>query len=86
VVRKRDDTWAVGAIAVQVAELPADIEGDELVLTVTQDGEREFLVDGRPSLVGIDGLMWLVGDKYETYVLRARRVEDAFWELAIDPL
>ncbi|HEY3106094.1 MAG TPA: hypothetical protein VGJ49_04775 [Gaiellaceae bacterium] len=85
-IRKEEDTWAVGALRVEVAELPADIDGDDLVLTVTEAGERELLVDGRPSLVGIDGLIWLVGDRFESFVVRAHHIEGSFWEIEIDPL
>jgi hypothetical protein len=85
-IRKEGDAWAVGALRVEVAELPADIEGDELVLTVNEAGERELLVDGRPSLTGIEGLMWLAAERFESFVLRARRIQGAFWEIEIDPL
>ncbi len=85
-VRQVEDTWAVGACAVEVAELPADIDGEELLLTVTEDRERELRVDGRPSLVGIEGLVRVAARRDDAFVLRARRVAGAFWELTVDPL
>jgi hypothetical protein len=85
-VRREGDAWAVGAVAIEVAELPADTEGDELLLTVTQEGERALEVDGNPSLEGIEPLERAAGGRYDAYVLRATRLEGALWELGIDPL
>jgi hypothetical protein len=86
VVRREGDTWAVGAVAIEVAELPADTEGDELMLTVTQEGERALEVDGRPTLEGIEALERAAGDRYDAYVLRATRLDERLWEIGIDPL
>lgn len=85
-VRRAADTWALGAVAIEVAELPAGIEGEELTLTVNEHGERELIVDGRPSLTEIETLVGLVRSRYETFVLRARRLQARLWELRIDPL
>lgn len=83
--RREGAVWVVGAVAIEVAELPADQEGDEIVLTVT-DGEAELKVDGRPSVEGIQPLIGLAGSRHESYVLRAGRLEGRLWELSIDPL
>jgi hypothetical protein len=85
-VRRAGDTWAVGAVAIEVAELPADIEGEELMLAVNEHGERELLVDGRASLVEIESLAALAGERHAAFVLRARRLQNNLWELTIDPL
>ena len=85
-VRRHGDTWAVGAVAIEVADLPADVQGDELILTVTEGGERELLVDGRPALAGLRALEHLGGGRHEAYVLRAKRLDGSLWEVLIDPL
>ena len=85
-VRREGDMWAVGAVAIEVAEFPADTEGEELMLTVTQDGERALEVDGRPTLEGIEALARAAGDRYDAYVLRATRLDERLWEIGIDPL
>jgi hypothetical protein len=85
-VRREGDMWAVGAVAIEVAELPADTEGEELMLTVTQEGERALEVDGRPTLEGIEALERAAGDRYDAYVLRATRLDERLWEIGIDPL
>jgi hypothetical protein len=85
-VRRHGDTWAVGAVAIEVADLPADVQGDDLMLTVTEDGERELVVDGRPAVIGLRALEHLAGRRFEAYVLRARRLKGSLWEVLIDPL
>ena len=85
-VRREGDAWAVGAVAIEVAELPADTEGGELMLTVTEDGERALEVDGRPTLDGIEPIERAAGGRYDAYVLRATRLDERLWEIGIDPL
>jgi hypothetical protein len=85
-VRREGDTWAAGAIAIEVVELPADTEGQELMLTVTEEGERALEVDGRAALAGIPALERAVGGRFEAYVLRATRLDHNLWEIGIDPL
>ena len=75
----------MGAVAIEVAELPADQDGEELVLTLT-DGEAELQVDGERRVDGIDALMLLAGSRYDSFVLRAQRLDGRLWETAIDPL
>ena len=85
-VRRNGDTWAVGAVGIEVVELPADTEGDELMLTVTQEGERALEVDGRSTIEGIEALEQTAGGRYDAYVLRAERLDARLWEIGIDPL
>jgi len=85
-VRHQGDTWGVGAVAIEVADLPADVEGDELMLTVTEQGERELLVDGRPVVADLRALERLAASRHEAYVLRAARLQGTLWEVLIDPL
>jgi hypothetical protein len=85
-VRRHGDTWAVGAVAIEVADLPADVEGEELMLTVTEQGERELVVDGRPAVAGVKALEQLARGRHRAYVLRAARLQGTLWEVLIDPL
>ena len=85
-VRREGDAWAVGAVAIEVAELPADTEGDELMLTVTEEGERALEVDGRPILEGIEAIERAAGGRYDAFVLRGTRLDERLWEIGIDPL
>jgi hypothetical protein len=85
-VRREGTTWAVGAVAIQLADLPADLEGDNFVLTVTEDGERELIVDGQRSLHRLAEIAALGGKRHGSFVVRAERLEGALWEVTIDPL
>jgi hypothetical protein len=85
-VRRQGDEWSIGAVAIEVAALPADVEGEDLMLTLTEEGERELLVDGRSALAGLPALERLAGSRHEAYVLRAARLEGSLWEVTIDPL
>ena len=85
-VRRHGDTWAVGAVAIEVADLPADVEGNELMLTVTEQGERELLVDGRPVVANLRALERLAASRHQAYVLRAARLQGSLWEVRVDPL
>jgi transcriptional regulator GlxA family with amidase domain len=85
-VRREGDAWAVGAVGIEVAELPADTEGSELLLTVTEEGERALEIDGRPTLEGIEPIELAVSGRYDAYVLRGTRLDERLWEIGIDPL
>ena len=78
-------TWAVGAVAIEVAELPGT-PGDELAFSVTPEGERELLVDGRPSVADPVPLERLAAGRFDAFVLRAERLAADTWEFTIDPL
>jgi hypothetical protein len=84
--RREGEAWAVGAVAIEVIELPADTQGDELMLTVTERGERALEVDGRPAMEGIDVLERAAAGRFDAYVLRATRIKGSVWEIGIDPL
>jgi hypothetical protein len=84
--RREGSAWAVGAVAIEVVELPADTEGEELMLTVTETGERALEVDGRTALSGIDALERVAGGRFDAYVLRATRIRERVWEIGVDPL
>jgi hypothetical protein len=84
-VRQDGAAWAVGAVSIEVAELPADTEGEELMLTVTE-GERALEVDGRPSALPIPALEDVAGGRYDAYFLRATRLDERLWEIGLDPL
>ena len=83
-VRRSDSVWAVGAMRIDVAELPDDFEGQELELVVRQ-GTRVLHVDGRPAFdvpPGLDALASGEGDR----VVRARRLDETLWEAEVDAL
>jgi hypothetical protein len=84
-VRRSGGTWAVGARSIEVAELADDVEGDEILLSVAQ-GERSLLVDGLPGFGSIPVLERLGAQRYESYVVRAERLDERLWEVKVSPL
>ena len=84
-VRRGPGIWAVGARRIEIAELPEDVGGDEIVLSVTH-GERTLTVDGSPEFGGMPALERLGAARSESFVLRASRLDATLWEVVISPL
>lgn len=84
-VRRHETLWAIAARAIEVIELPEDPGGDQVTLTV-RDGERELLVDGARTFGSISALERLADGRFETYAVRASRLDDALWEVEVSPL
>jgi hypothetical protein len=84
-VRRHEELWAVAARAIEVVELTEDPGGDELTLTV-RDGERDLLVDDTRTFGGVRALERLAEGRFESYVLRAARLDGQLWEVEVSPL
>lgn len=83
-IRRTGVVWAVGALRIDVVELPGRFAGDELELVV-RGGQPVLHVDGRPSFDAPEALTALApggGD----YVVRARRLDGTRWEAEVDVL
>lgn len=83
-VRRHGDVWAVAARSIETVELP-DVSGEELMLTM-QDGTRSLTVDGAPEFGSVPALQRLAGERFESYVATATRLEGDIWEVRITPL
>jgi hypothetical protein len=84
-VRQDSNVWAVAARRIEVVQLEQEIEGDELELAVSQD-ERTLVVDGLPAFGSVPVLERLGRERFEDFVVRAKRLEDGLWEVAVNPL
>ena len=82
--RESGDRWTVAAGAISVVELPG-LDADEVRLVV-KDGVRVLIVDDEPSGERIQELEHLGDETYESYYLRADRLDEAWWEVDLDPL
>jgi hypothetical protein len=82
-IRRDGDVWAVAARRVHVAELEA--QGEELELVVS-GGERTLTVDGERGFGSIPELERLGEDLGPAYAIRARRLDDRIWEVEASPL
>ena len=78
-------SWGVAARRIEVAELPPEVEGDELVLSVAGD-ERSLTVDGQVSRARIPALERLGAARGESFVVRAQRLAEQAWEIEVSLL
>jgi hypothetical protein len=83
--RQEGTTWAAAARKLDVVELPDDVDGDEIVLSSTP-GETSLQVDGAPSFGSVPALERLGEARYESYVVRAERLDGNLWEVRVSPL
>lgn len=83
-VRRHGDVWAAAARRVDVVGLPG-VEGEELTLTM-QDGTKSFSVDGRPEFGGSPELERFAGDRFDSYVAVAQRLDADLFEVRVSPL
>jgi len=83
-VRRDEAVWVAAARRIETAELP-EAEGDELSLTM-QDGSRTLLVEGLPVFGSIPSLERVAGQRYDSYVAHAKRLDGDLWEIRITPL
>jgi hypothetical protein len=78
-------SWSVAARRIVVAELPEDVPGDEVVLSVAE-GHRSLVVDGEPSFGSVRSLERLGAERGHAFVVRAVRLADRIWEVEVTPL
>jgi hypothetical protein len=78
-------SWGVAARRIEVVELPPDVAGDEIVLSLAE-GERSLTVDGEPSRQRLPQLEKLGAARAESFVVRAERLAELAWEIEVSPL
>ena len=83
--RQSEDVWAVGAVRVDVVELPQGFVGDSVELT-SVDGRRELKLDGHESQIELPALEEIGARRGGDYVLRAERITDTTWVVETDVL
>jgi hypothetical protein len=84
-VRADDDAWTAAAEAIELVELPRELEGEQLELTVRQ-GERMLIVDGAPTFGDTSELDQLGAERGDDYVVQASRVDGDLWDVRVLPL
>jgi hypothetical protein len=83
--RQDDGMWAVGALAVRVMELPAELAGDAIEISRV-GGQREVLVDGQPSEIDVSVLERLGEERSEDFAVRAERLTETTWVVDVSAL
>lgn len=84
---RRDELWAVGATAIEIARLEPDPRGDDLELT--WDGSTlALLTDGMPADAGDAAPLERIAAEREegSYAAHAHRLEGDLFELLVLPL
>jgi hypothetical protein len=81
-VRRGDGRWAVAARAIEVVDLPAEVEGEELLLT-SVDGTQELRIDGEPAFGTQPELERLGAARYESFAVRAERLDETRWAVQV---
>jgi hypothetical protein len=84
-VRADNDAWTAAAEAIELVELPRELEGEQLELTVRQ-GERMLIVDGAPAFGDTSELDQLGAERGDDYVVQASRVDGDLWDVRVLPL
>ena len=77
--------WAVAGRRIEAVELPADVRGDEIVVSVSGH-QRSLSVDGEPAFGSRPELERLGHARADSFVVRAERLADRFLEVEITPL
>jgi hypothetical protein len=83
-VRRHDDVWAAAAQRIDVLELP-DVAGEELMLTVGE-GTKTLVVDGNQEFGTVPELEHLAADRYDSYVVEAKRLDGDLFEVRVSAL
>jgi hypothetical protein len=81
---RRGPVFAVAANRIHVAELPDDVDGSRIHLSVGPEGRR-LLVDGRPAFGSAPAVEALAGSLAE-FVVEAERLDGALWEVRVAAL
>ena len=84
-IRREDVLWGVGAVAMQVVDVPEEIDGDTVSLAV-QGSERTLLIDDRPGWSDVPTLEAYGRERYRDFVLQAERLDGNLWSLQVNAL
>lgn len=82
--RRREDLWAVGAVAIEVVQLDPDPDGNDLALT-RNGSVLALTIDGMPAdPARAAALERLAGARVgNAYAAHAHRLHGAAWEISI---
>ncbi|MBA3718277.1 MAG: hypothetical protein H0W87_08635 [Actinobacteria bacterium] len=83
-VRRHGDVWAAAARRVDLIELP-EAGGEELTLAL-QDGTKSFSIDGHPEFGSVPALERFAGERFDSYVAVATRLDGDLFEVRVSPL
>jgi hypothetical protein len=82
-IRRDGDIWAIAARRIEVAEFEAP--GEEIELAVSPEG-HSLTVDGAREFGSVPELEHIGSRLSDSYVVRARRLDERLWEVEASPL
>ena len=83
--RRGQDVWAAAAFVVEVVEVPEELPGDTVSISV-QDGQRTALVGDQHYRDRIQSLEQFAEADFEAFVLEATRLDGSLWEVTVNAL
>ena len=83
--RRGQDIWAAAAFVVDVVEVPEELPGDMVSISV-QDGLRETVVGDQHYGYRIQSLEQFAEADFEAYVLEGTRIDGELWEVTVNAL
>jgi hypothetical protein len=83
--RREGDVWSAAAMEVDVVDVPEDVSGDEVALSV-HEGQRTLAVDGELSNEDLPTLEAYAAEEFDSFVLHASRLDGTSWEVTVSPL
>ncbi len=84
-VRREGELWVVAAKRIEVVQVAEEVGGDAIELAV-QDGHHTLLVDGEKVFGSVPSLEALASQRYDSFVVRASRLDGHLWEVTVAPL
>jgi hypothetical protein len=84
-VRRDEATWAAAARAIEVVELPDEVDGGELVLS-SDGAETTLTVDGQGAFGSVPELERLGSSRFDAYVVHAERLDGNLWDVRVSAL
>ena len=83
--RREGDVWSTAALEVDVVDVPEDVSGDEIALSL-HEGQRTLAIDGELSREEVPTLEAFGAAKSDSFVLHASRLDGTSWEVTVSPL
>ncbi len=84
-IRRDDGVWGVGAITIEVVEVPEEVAGDAVSLVVKGE-ERTLLVDEQPAWADVPTLEAYARERHRDFVLHAERLDGTLWSVDVNAL
>jgi hypothetical protein len=84
-MRDGGDVWSVSVRRVAVVEVPEEIPGDDVELVVDEEGQGLW-IDDEEAEGEIPSLESFGAERFDSFSLHARRLDETLWEVTVSPL